>query len=83
MGMIRSNKQLMRTLAFTILFATLSCLLPAGGQEAAAAADLRNPTSSGDTVTWDCIWFGHYPQRSDGSGWWWLRRDSFKQRNGK
>ena len=35
----------------------------------AATTNLQNPrTASDGTVTWDCVWFGHYPQSSDGKG---------------
>lgn len=59
-----------RILAFTVIFAMLSGLLPAGRQEAAAATtNLNNPkTASDGTVTWDCVYFGHYPQTSNGNG---------------
>lgn len=29
---------------------------------------LNNPRTVGDTVTWDYVWFGHYPQSSNGKG---------------
>ena len=32
-------------------------------REVSAATNLQNPrTASDGTVTWDCVWFGHYPQ---------------------
>ena len=35
----------------------------------AATTNLQNPrTASDGIVTWDCVWFGHYPQSSDGNG---------------
>ena len=35
----------------------------------ASTTNLQNPrTASDGTVTWDCVWFGHYPQSSDGKG---------------
>lgn len=60
----------MRMITFTLLFAMLACLLPANRQEAAAETKtLQNPRTAADgTVTWDCVWFGHYLQSSDGSG---------------
>lgn len=52
-----------------VVLAMLVCMLPAGWQEAAAATKLRNPEMESDSiVTWDCVWFGHYPQTSDGTG---------------
>lgn len=67
---IRHNQSFMRIIAFTLLFAMLTCLFPAGRQEAAAETkNLQNPRITEDgTVTWDCVWFGHYPQSSDGKG---------------
>ena len=45
-------------------------IVPFNVQKAdAATADLQNPrTASDGTVTWDCVWFGHYPQSSNGNG---------------
>lgn len=57
-----------RIIAFVVAFAMLASLMPALPQEAAAAANPRNPRTSGKVVTWDCVWFGHYPQKSNGSG---------------
>lgn len=68
--MIRQNKSFIRIITFTLLFAMLSCLLPAGRQETAAeTATLQNPRTAADGIaTWDCVWFGHYPQTSNGKG---------------
>ena len=31
--------------------------------------ELQNPRIASDgTITWDCVWFGRYPQSSDGNG---------------
>lgn len=69
MEKMRKTKVASRIIAFALMFAMLVGLLPAGRQEAAAATDLRNPRIANDgTVTWDCVWFGHYPQSSDGKG---------------
>ncbi len=64
------SKTPIRVLAFTVIFAMVAGLLPAIPQEASAAtASLQAPRTAGDgTVTWDCVWFGHYPQSSDGNG---------------
>ena len=29
-----------------------------------------DPSTVGDVTTWDCVWFGHYPQTQDGNGNW-------------
>lgn len=57
-----------RVLAFTVIIAMLVSLLPALPQEASAAAMPGNPRLGDNDVTWDCVYFGHYPQSSDGSG---------------
>ena len=51
-----------------LMLATL--MVPLNVQVAdAATTNLQNPrTASDGTVTWDCVWFGHYPQSSDGKG---------------
>ena len=51
-----------------LMLATL--VMPMNVEKASAAtADLQNPRTALDgTVTWDCVWFGHYPQSSDGKG---------------
>lgn len=46
------------------------CLLctmgvPIFGAKTPDASKLSNPRTAGDTVTWDRIWFGHYPQSSN------------------
>lgn len=63
-----SAKMVIRILAFMVIFAMLASLLPAIPQEAKAATTPQNPRSDGSTVTWDCVWFGNYPQSSDGNG---------------
>lgn len=63
------SKMPSRIIAFVVILAMLTCLLPAGQREAAAATKLQNPEMDSDgIVTWDCVWFGHYPQSSDGNG---------------
>ncbi|MCI9596283.1 MAG: hypothetical protein HFE75_03095 [Firmicutes bacterium] len=57
-----------RILAFTVIIAMVASLLPAIPREVSAAAMPSNPRIADDgIVTWDCVWFGHYPQSSDGS----------------
>lgn len=41
--------------------------------------EVQNPrTASDGTVTWDCVWFGHYPQNLNGYGK--FNNDSIKWR---
>ena len=51
-----------------LMLATLA--VPVNVAKASAATtNLQNPrTTSDGTVTWDCVWFGHYPQSADGKG---------------
>lgn len=63
------HKGRVRVLAAVLILLLMAGLLPAGRMEASAATTLQNPrTASDGTVTWDCVWFGHYPQSSDGNG---------------
>lgn len=57
-----------RIVAFTVIIAMLVSLLPVLPQEASAATTPGNPRLGDNNVTWDCVWFGHYPQTSNGSG---------------
>ncbi len=61
-----------RIVAFALMLTMTAWLLPADWQEASAATDtygLSDPTTDSDgTVTWDCVYFGNYPQSSDGNG---------------
>ena len=67
--MSRLHKGRVRVLAAVLSLLLMAGLLPAGRMEASAATTLQNPqTASDGTVTWDCVWFGHYPQSSDGNG---------------
>ncbi len=63
------RKTAIRGMALAVIFVMLAWLLPANWQDASAAAYPKSPrrTSSG-IVTWDCVWFGHYPQSSNGKG---------------
>ncbi len=63
----------MRAVAFASVFAMFAWLLPANWADANATAEkatnLSNPrVASNGTVTWDCVYFGNYPQSSDGHG---------------
>lgn len=58
-----------RILALTVALIIAAGLLPMGQWEAAAARKFpKNPTNKKGIVSWDCVWFGHYPQRADGKG---------------
>ena len=65
-GKYRMSQKLM---AWCIAVAMAFCLLPANPREAEATTTLKNPSvaDNGDgtsTITWDCVWFGSYPQSS-------------------
>lgn len=66
-GMFK-QKVIVRMAVFTLLLTMAAWVLPTGSQNASAAASLKNPETTGETVTWDCVWFGHYLQTSNGSG---------------
>lgn len=58
-----------RILALIVALIITAGLLPMGQWEAAAARKFpKNPESKKRIVSWDCVWFGHYPQRADGKG---------------
>ena len=60
-----------RWIALVVCLLMLSSLfIPFNVQEAnAAESELQNPRQAVDgVVTWDCVYFGHYPQSSDGNG---------------
>lgn len=52
------------TIAMTI------CLIPANTWDVGAetATTLKNPVIEDGVTTWDCVYFGSYPQSSDGNG---------------
>lgn len=62
--------------AFALLLTITAWLLPVNAQEASAAKAqtlqnpqaLQNPRFEGEVTTWDCLYFGHYPQSADGKG---------------
>ena len=66
------NRRFIRVVVAALLLTMTSWLLPAElmAVKAEAATQLKNPRivtdssmKSGQKVTWDCIWFGSYPQR--------------------
>ncbi|MCI9596281.1 MAG: hypothetical protein HFE75_03085 [Firmicutes bacterium] len=66
---MKTHLSITRIFALAMIFAVVASLLPIGRQEAAAARKFpKNPVNKGRTVSWDCLWFGHYPQRADGKG---------------
>ena len=68
---MEQQKKRNRLISLAVCLLMLGTLMvPLNVQEVSAATtDLQNPrTASDGTVTWDCVWFGHYPQSSDGNG---------------
>lgn len=66
---IKGNQSRYITLAIALLIMVMLAV-PMNAQEVdAVTTNLQNPRIAADgTVTWDCVYFGHYPQSSDGSG---------------
>lgn len=67
------NKIFVKSAAWLTAIAMVMCMIPANLWEASAAVSLNNPVvkdrGDGELLsTWDCIYFGHYPQSSDGKG---------------
>lgn len=60
------KRKLITLLTAVCMLCTMS--VPVFGAENPEASKLSNPRTAGDTVTWDCVWFGHYPQSSNGKG---------------
>ena len=65
------NRKFSRIVVATLLLTMTAWLLPAGlmAEKAEAATTLKNPRivedssmDAGQKVTWDCVWFGSYPQ---------------------
>ena len=69
MRAIREAKASIRVITAALLLTMIAWLVPAniGTAEAASAADLSNPRIDGLMTTWDCVYFGTYPQTSDGT----------------
>ena len=64
---MEQQKKRNRLISLVIGLLILAALvMPLNTQEVSAiTADLQNPqTASDGTVTWDCVYFGHYPQGS-------------------
>ena len=52
-----------------LCLAVLICLVPGKAFAKEASPELSNPViSEAGVTTWDCVWFGHYPQGADGNG---------------
>ena len=64
MKAIREAKASIRVITAALLLTMIAWLVPAniGTAEAASAADLSSPRIEGLTTTWDCVYFGTYPQ---------------------
>lgn len=64
------EKKWYRWVAVAIALLMLVTLaVPMNVSRVSADSGLSNPRIAEDgTVTWDCVWFGHYPQSSDGNG---------------
>ena len=65
------NRKFSRTIIAVLLLTMTAWLIPAGlmAEKAEAATTLKNPRIVEDSsmdaeqkVTWDCVWFGNYPQ---------------------
>jgi len=69
----KKRKIVVKLIAWITSIAMALCIVPVGGYVAEAAPAIKNPVTvnNGDgsiTSVWDCVYFGHYPQSSDGSG---------------
>lgn len=63
----KKGKRLISLTVCLLMVATL--MIPMNVSKVSAATTLQNPrTASDGVVTWDCVYFGHYPQSSDGKG---------------
>ena len=69
MRAIREAKASIRVITAALLLTMIAWLVPAniGTAEAASAANLSNPRIDGLRTTWDCVYFGTYPQTSGGA----------------
>ena len=65
------NRKFSRTIIAALLLTMTAWFIPAGlmAEKAEAATTLKNPRivedssmDAGQKVTWDCVWFGSYPQ---------------------
>lgn len=64
------EKKWYRWIAIAIaLLMLVTLVVPMNVSKASADSGLMNPRISEDGIsTWDCVWFGYYPQSSDGNG---------------
>ncbi len=69
MKAIREAKASIRVITAALLLTMIAWLVPAniGTAEAASATNLSNPRIDGLSTTWDCVYFGTYPQTSEGA----------------
>ena len=69
MRAIREAKASIRVITAALLLTMIAWLVPAniGTAEAASATNLSNPRIDGLSTTWDCVYFGTYPQTSEGA----------------
>ena len=67
---MKTGRRLLAGMLFGIMVIVMSAGLPLGngGEVNAARRTLKNPSRNSDgVVTWDCVYFGNYPQ-SDATG---------------
>lgn len=58
-----------RTIAIALLMTMMVWLLPANMLQVSAVTYPKAPRAAiNGTVTWNCVWFGHYSQSSNGKG---------------
>lgn len=63
------TKKTSQILMVTTLLVLLIWFIPTNVSEVNAVTKPKAPRiSSKGTITWDCVYFGHYPQASDGKG---------------
>lgn len=56
-------KKVARVMVFAILLTVIAWLTPSNLSQVSAATTLKNPRVTGDQMmTWDCVYFGSYPQ---------------------
>lgn len=59
---MRNILQRMGTVFLAVLLVCTLCPEIGVGSAQAATVTLKDPVTDGNTVTWDCVWFGSYPQ---------------------
>ena len=67
---MEQQKKRNRLISLAVCLLMLATLMaPLNVQVASAASTLQDPRIEADgTITWDCVYFGHYPQRANGKG---------------